>query len=184
MGKIVIAEFMSLDGVIEAPHTWHFPYMTDDMTEHAVQQILEADAFLYGRKTYEEFAGFWSTQVNNEFGFADKLNAAPKYVVSTTLESADWNNSTLIKSNVIEEIKRLKQEISGIISMTGSATLIQSLMQENLIDEYQLMIHPIVVGKGVRLFKDGLNTLPLKLVSTRVFDGGVILAIHHPAEQE
>jgi dihydrofolate reductase len=181
MGKIIVSEFISLDGVIEAPETWHFPYLSDDMQQYINEQIFATDASLYGRVTYEAFASFWPTASNDETGgLADKLNNAPKYVVSTTLEKADWNNSTLIKD--IEELKRVKQQVNGNISIIGSATLIQSLMDANLIDEYQLMIHPIVVGKGKRLFKDGPNTAPLKLVSTRVFDGGVILAIHHPAE--
>ena len=109
MGKIVVSEFVSADGVMEAPDTWQFPFQTEELGEITERQIRDADAFLLGRVTYEMFAGYWPTLTNNEFGVADKWNSAPKYVVSTTLQKADWNNSTQIKSNVIEEIRKLKQ---------------------------------------------------------------------------
>src|SRR5258706_1110376 len=170
MRKIIVSEFMSLDGVMEAPETWHFPYITDDMQEDIKANILALDAALYGRVTYETFAGFWPTQTGNEFGIADKLNNQPKYVVSSTLQKADWKNTTLIKKNVVEEITRLKQQPGGSIGITGSATLIQSLMKTDLIDEIRLYIHPIVVAHGKRLFIDGMDTTGLKLASSRTFD--------------
>ncbi|MBZ0301619.1 MAG: dihydrofolate reductase family protein [Anaerolineae bacterium] len=183
MGKIIVSEFMSLDGVIEAPETWHFPYLSDEMGAYSAAQINGSDAFLMGRVTYDNFAGFWPTQTHNEFGFADKLNNAPKFVVSTTLLKADWNHTTLINRNVVESITRLKQQVSGNIGITGSATLIQTLMQADLVDQYQLLIHPIVVGKGKRLFQEGIATLPLKLVETRTFPNGVVLLVHQPARE-
>ncbi len=182
MGKIMVSQFISLDGVIEAPQNWHFPYISDDMMQSVKAQIVTADAFLYGRHTYQEFAGYWSTASEDELGIAAKLNSAPKYVVSTTMQTAAWHNSMLIKTNVVDEISRLKQQINGIIGITGSATLIESLLQAHLIDEYQLMVHPIVVGTGKRLFKDGVNTQPLKLVETKVFSGGVILLTYQAAQ--
>jgi dihydrofolate reductase len=174
MGKIIVTEFISLDGVIETPHHWHFPYVSDDMQAEVNAGVHASDAFLYGRVTYEEFAPFWSTQTDNAYGIGDKLNETPKYVVTTTLESVDWNNSHLLKGNLVEEINRLKQQISGNIGMTGSGKLIQSLMQHDLVDELRLMIHPIVVGKGKRLFKDGMDTAGLKLVETKIYSAGVI----------
>src|SRR5579871_5283383 len=137
MRKIVVSEFVSADGVMDAPDTWQFPFQSEEMGTITERQIRETDAFLLGRVTYEVFAGFWPTQTNNEFGVADKLNSAPKYVVSTTLQKADWNNSTLIKSNVIEEIRKLKQQPGGTIGITGSARLAHSLLHARLIDEIQ-----------------------------------------------
>jgi dihydrofolate reductase len=162
MRKIIVSEFMSLDGVIEAPEKWHFPFVTDDMMEEVMAQLLGADAMLYGRQTYQDFAGFWPTQTTDESGVAAKLNNAPKFVVSSTLEKADWNNSTLI------------------IGMTGSATLIQSLLPTGLIDELRLLIHPIVVGSGKRLFKDGMESGTLKLIESKTYSGGVVLLVYQP----
>jgi len=179
MRKITVSEFMSLDGVIEAPETWHFPYLSDDMQEVINEDIQASYAMLLGRLTYEAFAGYWPTQPGDGGGITDKLNSVPKYVVSKTLQKADWNNSTLIKDNVAEQISRL----TGIVGVTGSATLVQWLMQNNLVDELRLMVHPIVVGKGRRLFKDGMPTSGLKLVESRTFKSGVILLIYQPANQ-
>lgn len=173
MRKIVVSEFMSLDGVIEAPDTWQFPFQTEEMGAITERQTSDTDAFLLGRVTYEIFASFWPTMTNNEFGVADKWNSAPKYVVSTTLQKADWNNSTLIKSNVIEEIRKLKQQAGGQIGIVGSATLVHSLLEANLVDEIQVLVHPIVLGKGVRLFVDGYHS-PLKLTDSKTLPNGVV----------
>jgi dihydrofolate reductase len=152
------------------------------MQEDIQANVLASDAALYGRVTYEAFAPFWPSQTGNAFGLADKLNNQPKYVVSTTLQKADWNNTTLIKNNVAEEISRLKQQPGGSIALTGSATLIRSLMQDDLIDEFRLYLHPIVVAHGKRLFTDGMDTTALKLVSSRTFDAGVIVLTYQPAQ--
>lgn len=159
---------------MESPENWHFPYLNDEMSEAVKAATLANDALLFGRVTYQDFVSFWPTQTNNEFGIADKLNNTPKFVFSSTLEKADWNNSTLIKGNVAEEVARLKQQIGGCIGITGSGMLAQTLMQANLIDEYQLMVHPVVVGSGKRLFKDGIETTGLKLVNTATFSSGVV----------
>jgi dihydrofolate reductase len=180
MRKIIVSEFVSLDGVIEAPQNWHFPFVTDDMMQIVMSQLMGADAYLYGRKTYEEFASYWPNATDDGSGMADKLNRTPKYVVSTTLQSVDWQPATLIKGNVAEEIRKLKQGPGGDIGLTGSATLIQSLLKGGLIDELQLMVHPVVVGSGKRLFKDGMDKADLKLVETKVFDGGVVLLVYRP----
>ena len=180
MGKVIVSEFISLDGVIEAPQNWHFPFVTDDMMEVVKDDILSSDAFLYGRVTYEEFAPFWPSQTNDELGIAAKLNSAPKYVVSNSLDRADWNNTTVLKGNAAEEVARLKQRQNGSIGLSGSATLIRSLMQADLIDEYRLCQHPIVVGSGRRLFGDGTTTTPLKLVDSKPFSGGVLYLTYQP----
>ena len=174
MRKIVVSEFMSADGVIEAPDTWQFPFQTDEMGEITERQTRDTDAFLLGRVTYETFAGFWPTMKNNEFGVADKWNSAPKYVVSTTLQKADWNNSTLIKSNVVEEIRKLKGQLGGNIVIVGSTKLVHSLLKADLIDEIQVLMHPLVLGKGVRLFVDGGRPSSMKLADSKILANGVV----------
>jgi dihydrofolate reductase len=174
MRKIVVSEFMSLDGVVEAPDTWQFPFQTEEMGAITERQTRDTDAFLLGRATYDVFAGFWPTMTNNEFGVADKFNSAPKYVVSTTLQKADWNNTTHIKSNVMEEIRKLKQEGSGIIGVSGSVKLVHSLLDVGLVDEVQVLLHPIVLGKGVRLFVDGAHPAAMKLADSKILPNGVV----------
>ena len=184
MRKIVVAEFMSADEVIEAPDTWQFPFQTEEMGEITERQTRDNDAFLYGRVTYEMFAPYWPTLKNNEFGVADKLNSAPKYVVSTTLQKADWNNSTQIKSNVIEEIRKLKQQPGGDIAIIGSMKLVHSLLEADLIDEVQMLMHPIVLGKGGRLFQEGRYHGTLKLLDSKILNNGVVYlsyAVEHQA---
>ena len=173
MRKIVVSEFLSADGVMEAPDTWQFPFQTEEMGAITERQTRDTDAFLLGRVTYEMFAGFWPTLTHNEFGVADKWNRAPKYVVSTTLQKADWNHSTLIKSNVIEELHKLKQQPGNNIGIIGSATLVHSLLEAGLIDEIQVLVHPLVLGKGVRLFGDGYHA-PMKLADSQILANGVV----------
>ena len=173
--KIIVNEFMTLDGVIEAPEKWQFPYMSDDVSEEIKAEVHNAEASLLGRKTYEIFAASWPLRTNNEFGIADKLNSERKFVVSSTLEKVEWNNSTLIKGNVEEEVRKLKQQPGGDIRVVGSAALVQSLMKADLIDEFQLMIHPVVVGRGKRLFNDVIGISNLKLVEAKTFSTGVVL---------
>ena len=153
MSKIIVSEFLTLDGVMERPEDWQFPYFSVDLAEFVKAEIHALDAQLLGRVTYDIFAASWPTQTNNEFGIADKLNSMPKYVVSSTLKKGDWNPTTVIIGNVVEAITKLKQQPIGTIGVTGSATLVQSLMETDLIDEYHLQIYPIVLGKGRRLFQ-------------------------------
>ncbi len=174
MGKIVVSEFLSADGVMEAPDTWQFPFQTEEMGEITERQNRDNDAYLFGRVTYEMFAGYWPTLKNNEFGIADKINSAPKYVVSTTLQNTDWNNSRLIKSNAIEEIGKLKQQPGGRIGIIGSAILVHSLLDAGLVDELQILVHPIVLGKGVRLFSNSGYRSPLKLADSKILSNGVV----------
>lgn len=184
MRKIVVSEFLSADGVMEAPDTWQFPFQTEEMGEITERQISDTDAILLGRATYEIFAEFWPTQTQNEFGVADKMNNAPKYVVSTTLPKADWNNSTLIKSNVIEEIRKLKQQPGGKIGIIGSATLTHSLLEAGLIDEIQVLVHPIILGKGVRLFVDGGRPWPMKVTHAQALSNGVVYLSYQIEHQD
>lgn len=174
MRKIIVMEYLTIDGVLETPEKWQFPYMSADVAEFVKAQIHALEAMLLGRVTYEIFAADWPSRTHNEFGIADKLNSQPKFVVSSTLERVEWNNSMLIKKNVVEEISRLKQKPGGNIGIPGSAKLIQSLMPYGIIDEYQLLIHPVVLGTGQRLFKDG-SWMPLKLIESEAFSSGVVL---------
>lgn len=180
MRKIVVAEFLTLDGVIEASETWQPPYVSEDVAEEIQASILASEAMLLGRVTYQMFAAYWPTQTNNEFGIAAKLNSQPKFVVSSTLETAAWNNTTLIKGNVAEEIHRLKQQPGGDIRLSGSVTLAQSLIQAGLVDEYWLLVHPLVLGRGKRLFSSGIESARLKLVENKAFRSGVVLLRYQP----
>jgi dihydrofolate reductase len=178
MRKLIVSEFLTLDGVMEAPEQWQFPFISDDMAEDIKVHILESDVLLLGRVTYDIFAASWPQQTNNEFGIADKLNSQPKFVVSSTLKKAEWKPSTLIKDNAMEAIVKLKQQPGGSIAVTGSATLVQSLMKADLIDEYRLFIHPIILGSGMKLFKDGMDSITLKLVESKTFASGVIVVTY------
>jgi dihydrofolate reductase len=178
MRKIVSGLFISLDGVVEAPDSWHFPYFNDEMG-NAVQSMMDgAEAMLLGRKTYEEFAGYWPTSTDD---FADYMNGTRKYVVSNSLTSADWQNSTLVTGDVMKELSELKQQPGGGLSMTGSGTLVSSLLREGLLDELHLLVHPIVVGAGKRLFDDGPQ-VPLRLTSSQTFSTGVLHLTYERAE--
>ena len=135
---------------------------------------------LLGRLTYELFAAYWPSQTTNAFGIADKLNSQPKFVVSSTLDKAAWNNTTLIKGNVVEKIRALKQQQGGDIRLTGSATLAQSLMQAGLVDAYWLLVHPLVLGRGKRLFPDGTAPAGLNLLESKAFRSGGVLLLYRP----
>ena len=180
MRKIVAAEFMSADGVIEAPDAWQFPFQTEEMGEITERQNRDNDAYLFGRVTYEMFAGYWPTLKNNEFGIADKINNAPKYVVSTTPQKTDWNNSTQLKS--IDELRKLKEQPGGRIGIIGSAKLVHSLLAADLIDEIEVLMHPIVLGKGIRLFPDGYQS-PMKLAYSKILANGVVFLTYQIEHQ-
>lgn len=175
MRKIIAWEFISLNGIVESPDQWIEPYQTDDVDAFIKEQNLASDAILLGRRTYEALITFWPFQTHNEFGFADKLNAMPKFVVSSTLQKAEWNNTTIINENMLEEVARLKQQpIGGSIGMIGSPTLIQALSQAGLIDIFHLLVYPIVLDKGMHFFQDD-KKLDLKLIESRPFRSGVVL---------
>jgi dihydrofolate reductase len=182
MRKVVASELLSLDGVMESPERWAFPYSDDEMEEANAAGMAQADAMLLGRVTYQEFAAFWPYQNSAEQPYTDYLNNTPKYVVSTTLEEPlEWQNSTLIKGNVAEEIARLKQQPGKDITIVGSGTLFRSLLQEGLLDELRLMVHPVVVGGGKRLFEEGGDQKALELVDSKTFGTGVLYLTYRPA---
>jgi dihydrofolate reductase len=183
MRRIIVSEWVSLDGVFDdrSMGEWYLPFHTKERGEYIKEGILACDAILLGRTTYEMLYPYWSSLKNNEMGVADKLNNAPKFVVSASMKNAEWNNSTIIKENLIEEITRLKsQEGQGILIM-GSATLIQSLMEADLIDEFRFLIHPVIMGSGKRFFKDGMHTKTLQLINKQTLGQGVELLCYQPA---
>jgi dihydrofolate reductase len=182
MRKIVAGLFISLDGVVEAPHEWHFPYHNDEMSEAVEAQMAESDTILLGRVTYEAFAAYWPQQSSDMPG-ADHMNNTPKLVASTTLDNVEWQNATLIKGDVAEELTRLKRQPGKNIGITGSATLVRSLMRAGVLDELTLLLHPIVVGHGQRLFEDIGEQIPLKLADSKTFSTGALRLTYVPADK-
>ena len=185
MRKITAGLFVSLDGVVESPERWQLPYFNEEMGQVIGASMAEADAMLLGRVTYEEFASYWPGVSAEEQPFAGYMNDTPKYVVSTTLqEPLGWKGSTLISGNVAEEIAELKRQPGRNIGITGSATLVRSLLQYDLLDELALMVHPVVVGGGRRLFEEGGETKELRLVDSKTFATGVVSLTYVPAGRE
>jgi dihydrofolate reductase len=183
MRKIAAAEFLSLDGVMESPDKWHFPYFNEEMGQALEEGFAASDAMLMGRVNYEEWVAFWPEQDPEENPMAAQMNSMQKYVVSTTLEEPlDWQNSTLINENVAEEIAKLKQGEGGDIVISGSGSLVRSLLQYGLLDELKLMIHPILVGSGKRLFEEGEEQTKLQLVDSKTFSTGVLYLTYQPAQ--
>ena len=182
MRKVVAAEFLSLDGVMGSPDKWHFPYFNEEMGQAVGEGFAAADAMLMGRVNYEEWAAFWPGQDPEENPMAAQMNSMRKYVVSTTLEEPlGWQNSTLIGDNVADEIANLKHGEGGDIVVSGSGALVRSLLQYGLLDELKLMIHPVVVGGGKRLFGEGGERTELELVDSKTFATGVVYLTYRPA---
>jgi dihydrofolate reductase len=190
VGRIVVTEFVSLDGVIEAPGGgenfrhggWSFEIdRGDEGDKFKLDETLSSEALLLGRVTYEGFAEAWPSR---EGEFADKFNTMPKYVVSTTLEEPDWNNSTVLKGDVAQEVAKLRQEQDGDIVVHGSAKLVQTLVEHDLVDEFRLMVFPVVLGSGKRLFGETSDKKPLRLVDSKVVGDGVAIFIYEPAREE
>lgn len=182
MRKLIVTEYVTLDGVMEEPGHWSFQFWSEEAAKYKFDELFASDALLLGRVTYEGFAKAWPS-MKDEQGFADRMNSMPKYVVSTTLSEGTWNNTQVIKENIVEEISRLKQQPGMDILVAGSAALLQTLMQHNLVDEYKLMVHPIVLGSGKRLFKDRADKLVLQLVDTKVFSSGIVILTYRPVQQ-
>ena len=187
MGRIVVTEFVSLDGVIEAPGGgedfkhggWTFEFdRGDEGDQFKLDETMASDALLLGRVTYEGFAAAWPTRDGE---FADKFNGMPKYVVSSTLEEPEWNNSTVLKGDVAEEVAKLKREHDGDIVVHGSAQLVQTLLEHDLVDELRLMVFPVVLGSGKRLFGETSDKKPLRLVDSKVVGDGVAIMVYEPA---
>jgi dihydrofolate reductase len=179
MGKIVISENVSLDGVVQDPagdegfrHGGWVGRITDrpELGKLALDEALGAEAFLLGRRTYEWFAAKWPSRTGD---LADRLNSLPKYVVSSTLEDPDWNNSTVLKGDVINEVRKLKREIAGDIVVPGSFELLRTLMEHDLVDEIRLKLFPVVLGDGERLFGETSNNKPMRLIEAQTLDDGI-----------
>jgi dihydrofolate reductase len=180
MGKIVSNFFIALDGVVEAPNEWHFPYFDDDMGAAVGRGMEETEAFLMGRRLYEEWSDYWPKQ-GDDVPFSGFINAIPKYVLSTTLTDASWQNTTILRN--VDDVRRVKQETARTIGISGSAATVRSLLASGLLDELHLLVHPIAVGHGQRLFED-TPTHSLRLLRGEVFGSGVLDLEYAPAEQE
>jgi dihydrofolate reductase len=192
MGKLVVTEFVSVDGVFEDPGGaegyehggWTFEYdRGEEGNKFKLDELMESDVQLLGRVTYDGFAEAWPTR---EGGFADKLNSDPKYVVSTTLTDPKWQNTTVISDDVVESIGRLNEQTDGVILVAGSGTLVGTLLGADMVDELRLMVFPTVLGRGKRLFPDGIDRLKLRLTESRQVgpDGVHVQVYQRAAAQE
>jgi dihydrofolate reductase len=196
MRKLIVNEFVSLDGVAQAPGGaeedtsggfehggWHMRYMDEPAQKSALDAIVDAGAFVLGRRTYEIFAAYWPNAPEEEHVIADPLNTKPKYVASTTLsDPLGWQNSTVLEGDVAEAVTALKQGDGGDLHVIGSTQLVQTLLEHDLVDELRLMIDPLVVGGGKRIFRDDGALRPLRLVDSQVTSTGAILATYAPAD--
>jgi len=194
MRKLIVQEWVSLDGVVQAPGSpnedksggfkhggWHLPYFDDMSRNWVVENLTGAGGYLLGRRTYENFAGHWPNASAEEQVLAQPLNTRPKYVASTTLtDPLAWQNSTVLKGNVATAVAALKQKDGGNLLVIGSPKLLQSLIAHDLVDEFRMMIDPLVVGSGKRIFGDHGALRPLRLVDSRVTTTGAILATYAP----
>ncbi len=195
MSKLVVNENVTLDGVMQAPSGhdedrrggfehggWAPPYFDQVMADVAAEGIAKGGALLFGRRTFEQFASFWSTQTDDN-PFAAVLNERQKYVASTTLkEPLPWRNSTVLEGDAMEAVATLKEQPGGDLVVLGSGELVASLMRHDLVDEYVLLIHPVVLGSGRRLFTEGGPSAALRLVDTKTTTTGVVVATYRPAE--
>jgi dihydrofolate reductase len=180
MRKMVASILMTLDGVVESPEKWQLRYFDNELGELIDAAAANADAMLLGRRTYEEFAAFWPSQNGNE-PMAEYMNDTPKHVVSTTLTELEWRNSSLISGNVAVAVDALKRQAGGNIQIYGSPTLVRSLLRDGLIDELGLLVHPIIVGGGKRLFENANYGTALRLVGSRTLGSGVLALRYAPA---
>lgn len=186
MRKLVVSEFVTLDGVMQDPGGagelerggWSMPYWHDEIGKVKFDELYASDALLLGRVTYEGFAAAWPGRTDEQ-GFADRMNDIAKYVVSTTLKDPQWNNSRVIQGNVAEEIAALKRQSGQDILVGGSGMLVQALMAHNLVDEYRLLVYPIVLGEGKRIFREGAGA-SLSLIEARAISNGVMLLRYMP----
>jgi dihydrofolate reductase len=184
MRKVVASELVSLDGVMGSPQEWAFSYSNDEMEQVNASGMAASDALLLGRATYQEFASYWPYQNSADQPYTDYLNRTPKFVVSKTLEGPlEWQNSTLIKGDVAKEITELKRQPGKDITIIGSAALVQSLLRDGLLDELRLMVHPVVLGSGKRLFEDEGDQKALELVDSKTFSTGVLYLTYQPNQR-
>ena len=179
MSKLVATLFISLDGVVESPEKWSFPYWNDEIAKFKHDETFSSDALLLGRVTYEGFAAAWPSRKDPE-GFADRFNSMPKHVATRTLKKLEWNNSHVIKGDIATEVSKLKQQPGKDTVIHGSPGLIRSLIPHDLIDEYRLLVYPIILGQGKRLF-DETSKANLKLFDSKTYDTGVVKLVYHRA---
>jgi len=190
VGKIVSNFFISLDGVVESPDQWHFQYFNDEMGAAISKGVAGCEAFLMGRVLYGEWSEYWPGQVRTEpeaaeaatDDFGSFINSVPKYVVSNTLGEATWSNTTIVSGDVARQLQEVKDRTNGTIQMSGSATLVRWLLGNGLLDELNLMVHPVAVGHGKRLF-EGTPTHRLELVKHEVFTTGVLWLTYVPTAE-
>jgi dihydrofolate reductase len=184
MAKIIVTEFVSLDGVMEDPGGaedfkyggWTFEFdRGEEGNRFKLDETMETDALLLGRRTYEGFAAAWPSR---EGEFADKFNSMPKYVVSSTLDAPEWNNSTVLKGDVVESVRKLKDEQDGVIQVAGSRQLAQALIENDLVDQLNLMVFPVILGSGKRLFGETNDKKRLQLIESRTVGDGVVILIY------
>ncbi len=185
MRKIIAGLFISLDGVVEAPDQWHFPYFNDEMGAAVGASLGSADTMLFGRKTYDSFAGAWPEREaagGEDAAFAKLLGDARKIVVSNQRLELGWRNSEQLEGDFVEAVTALKDEPGGTIAMSGSVSVIRQLLAAGLLDELHLLLHPIAVRKGMRLFDEGDASVPLRLISSETFQTGVLNLVYAPAD--
>ncbi len=190
MRRLVVSEFLTLDGVMEDPGGaedfafggWSLDYCNDEYLKYKYDELLASGALLFGRKTYEIFAEAWPSH-SGAGGFADRMNSMPKFVVSSTLKRTEWKNSTIISGDIAKEIKKLKQGQGKDLLVPGSGMLVRKLMDDDLVDEYRLMIHPLVLGTGKKLFDGMASIKSLSLHEAIAFRSGIVVFIYHPAER-
>jgi dihydrofolate reductase len=183
MGRIVVTEFVSLDGVMEAPGGEDFKYpgwsfefdRGEDGEQFKLDETLESDALLIGRVTYESFADAWPKR---EGPFADKFNTMPKYLVSSKIDDPEWNNTTVIKGDVVDEVTKLKQDVDGIIQIPGSRRLVHELIEADLVDEVHMMIFPVILGTGDRMYGETSDKKPMRLKESRTVGDGVVILVY------
>jgi dihydrofolate reductase len=184
MRTIAAGLFISLDGVVEAPDQWHFPYFDEAMGAAVGAQIDAADALLLGRVTYDSFAGAWPDREQageDDAGFAKQLGDMRKLVVSRRPLDFTWRNSELLEGDLVEAVRALKADGDGVVGMSGSISIVRQLLAAGLLDELHLLVHPIAVRKGMRLFDEGDERIPLELVSSEAFATGVLNLVYRPA---
>ncbi len=190
--KLVVTAFVTLDGVIEGPgfdehrdgkNAWALRVQNEEDGQYNRWQVFSADAYLLGRKTYQIWAAFWPTATGDE-ELAERVNTIPKFVVSNTLTTADWTNSTLIAGDVVGQVRNLKEQPGGDLVVYGSPDLVDLLLEHDLVDEYRLLIYPTILGSGKHMFRDGIDTHHLQLVGTRTFSSGVVLLTYQPQGEE
>jgi dihydrofolate reductase len=185
MRKITAGLFISLDGVVEAPDQWHFPYFNEEMGAAVDASLGQVDTMLFGRKTYDSFAGAWPEREEaggEDAHFAKKIGDARKIVVSNQELEFTWRNSEQLEGDLVEAVTALKNEGEGTIGMSGSVSVVRQLLAAGLLDELHLLVHPIAVRKGMRLFDEGETPVPLTLISSETFTTGVLSLVYAPAE--